>query len=77
MKNLGDDLHYFLRIEAKRTPQGLHLSQSKYDLSLLSRTTMLEAKPCSTPAPASSKLSLHDGEPLSDPSYYRQIVGTL
>ncbi|KAF7143314.1 hypothetical protein RHSIM_Rhsim05G0196600 [Rhododendron simsii] len=76
MKDLGD-LHYFLGIEAKRTPQGLHFSQSKYALSLLSRTTMLEAKPCSTPVPAGSKLSLHDGEPLSDPSYYRQIVGAL
>lgn len=72
MKDLGN-LHYFLGIEAKRTPQGLHLSQSKYVLSLLSRATMLEAKPCSTPVPTSFKLSLHDGEPLSDPP----IIGKL
>ena len=38
---------------------------------------MLEAKPCSTPVPAGSKLSLHDGDTLSDPSLYRQIVGSF
>ena len=76
MKDLGK-LHYFLGIEAKRTFTGLHLCQSKYALSLLSRTSMLEAKPCSTPVLAGSKLSLHDGDTLSDPSLYRQIVSTL
>jgi hypothetical protein len=76
MKDLGD-LHYFLGIEAMRTPQGLHLSQSKYTLALLSRANMLEAKPCSTPVPTISKLSFHDGDPLSNPSSYRQIVGAL
>jgi hypothetical protein len=76
MKDLGE-LHYFLGIEAKRTSTGLHLCQSKYALSLVSCTSMLEAKPCSTPVPAGSKLSLHDGDTLFDPSLYRQIVVSL
>ena len=76
MKDLGE-LHYFLGIEAKRTSTELHLCQSKYALSLISRTSMLEAKLCSTPVPAGSKLSLYDGDTLFDPSLYRQIVGSL
>ena len=76
MKDLGD-LHYFLGIEATRTPQGLHLSQSKYTLALLSRANVLEAKPCSTQVPTGSKLSFHDGDTLSNPSSYRQVVGAL
>lgn len=59
------------------SPEGLQLSQSKYALALLSRTNMLEAKPCSTLVPAGSKLSTHDGEQLPNPSSYRQIVGAL
>ena len=38
---------------------------------------MLEAKLCSTPVPSGSKLSLHDGDTLFDPSLYRQIVVSL
>uniref|UniRef100_A0A2N9GB17 Reverse transcriptase Ty1/copia-type domain-containing protein n=1 Tax=Fagus sylvatica TaxID=28930 RepID=A0A2N9GB17_FAGSY len=76
MKDLSE-LHYFLGIEAKCTSTELHLCQSKYALSLLSRTSMLEAKPCSTLVLAGSKLSLHDGDTLSDPSLYRQIVNSF
>ncbi|TXG48226.1 hypothetical protein EZV62_027520 [Acer yangbiense] len=53
---------------SKQTLEGLHLSQSKYALALLSRTNMLEAKPCSTSDPIGSKLLIHDGEALADAS---------
>ncbi|KAK9912116.1 hypothetical protein M0R45_035990 [Rubus argutus] len=38
---------------------------------------MLEAKPVSTPAITGRRLSLHDGQPLSDPTTYRSVVGAL
>lgn len=38
-----EELHYFLGIEAKRSPAGLHLSQRKYIVDLLEKTKMLGA----------------------------------
>ncbi|KAL5703600.1 hypothetical protein ACHQM5_022129 [Ranunculus cassubicifolius] len=78
IKDLGP-LHYFLGIEVTSTSPrtGLHLSQTKYVVDLLRRTNMLECKPCHTPISAKSQLSITDGLPLSDPTEYRQIVGSL
>lgn len=76
IKDMGD-LSYFLGIEARRTPQGLHLMQKKYIIDLLRKTNMLNAKPVSTPLPSSPKLSLHSGHKLSDPHEYRRVVGSL
>jgi hypothetical protein len=76
MKDLGD-IHYFLGIEACRTPQHLLLTQSKYVLSLLSRLNMNNCKPASTLVASGKKLSLYDGTLLPDPSQYRSIVGAL
>lgn len=61
-----EDLHYFLGIEAKRTPTGLHLCQRKYIIDLLTRTNMLTAKPITTPIASSPKLTLHSGTKLPD-----------
>lgn len=72
-----EELHYFLGIEAKRVPQGLHLSQQRYILDLLAQTNMLTAKPVTTPMAPSPKLSLHSGTKLPDPTEYRRIVGSL
>lgn len=72
-----EELHYFLGIEAKRGPQGLHLSQKRYILDLLERTNMLGAKPVATPMATSPKLTLHSGSSLTDPTEYRRIVGSL
>ena len=38
---------------------------------------MHDAKPSKSPAPSGMKLSQYDGEPLSNPTEYRQVVGAL
>lgn len=76
IKDMGN-LSYFLGIETIRTSQGLHLMQRKYVTDLLQRTNMLNSKPVSTPLPTSPKLTLNSGAPLSDPTEYRRVVGSL
>lgn len=71
------DLHYFLGIEAIRSKHGLHLMQSKYILDLLSKTSMTDAKPVSTPLQTSPKLTIYSGTTLDDASQFRSIVGSL
>ncbi|XP_021807902.1 uncharacterized protein LOC110751704 [Prunus avium] len=72
MKDLGR-LNYFLGIEATYVGS----TQKKYAYDLLTRTGFANSKPISTPCISSQKLSLHCGEPLGDPSEYRQVVGAL
>jgi histone deacetylase 1/2 len=78
LKDLGN-LHYFLGIEVKRTPDRLLLTQECYATDVLQRVNMSSCKPVSTPLPASEKLSLHDGDKLgpADATHYRSIVGAL
>ncbi|CAH9117808.1 unnamed protein product [Cuscuta europaea] len=76
MKDLGD-VHYFLGIQAKRTPNGLFLSQAKYISDLLHRFHLHTVKPVRIPLPSRTTLSLTDGELLSDATKYRSMVGAL
>uniref|UniRef100_A0A2N9EQM2 Uncharacterized protein n=1 Tax=Fagus sylvatica TaxID=28930 RepID=A0A2N9EQM2_FAGSY len=76
MKDLGP-LHYFLGLEAVYSTTGLHLTQTKYTMDLLFRTKFQDVKPISSPATAGKKLSLYDGDPLSDPTEFRSVVGAL
>jgi histone deacetylase 1/2 len=76
LQDLGP-LHDFLGIEVHSSSGQLHLSQTKYIRDLLSRTNMLQAKPCSTPMAATASLSIHDGDPFEDPKLYRSVVGAL
>ena len=64
LKTLGS-VHYFLGFEVLRTPLGLNLSQAKYVADLLHKTSMVAAKPCSTPMCLSNNLSLSDSETFS------------
>lgn len=75
IKDLGP-IHHFLGMEIRTTPDGLHLSQSHYALTILERTNMVECKPMSTPLEAKTKQSSTDIL-IEDPSYYRGIVGAL
>jgi histone deacetylase 1/2 len=48
LKDLGN-LHYFLGVEVKHSPDRLHLSQHKYASELLRRAGLLKSTPVSTP----------------------------
>ncbi|XP_047306227.1 uncharacterized mitochondrial protein AtMg00810-like [Impatiens glandulifera] len=76
LKDLGQ-LHYFLGVEASRSSDGLFLSQSQYIQDLLIRADMQYSKPLNSPVSTSSSLSRYDGDSLSDPFLYRNIVGAL
>ncbi|XP_020211586.1 uncharacterized protein LOC109796312 [Cajanus cajan] len=76
IKDLGD-LTYFLGLEVARNNTGIHLSQRKYTLDILSHTGMLACCPSSTPMDYKTGLSADTGTPLTDPSSYRRLIGRL
>ncbi|KAA8525964.1 hypothetical protein F0562_007936 [Nyssa sinensis] len=76
IKDLGQ-LSYFLGVEVIPNQHGILLSQRRYILDILARTKMTEAKPVLTPIPTSRPLMLTSGTPLTNPTEYRTIVGSL
>jgi hypothetical protein len=76
VKDLGD-LHYFLSVEVIKLNSGLLLSQHHYIMYLLKKTNMHEAKPITSPMASSLALSTFTGDPMEDPSLYRNTVGSL
>lgn len=79
LKDLEQDLHYFLGIEVKRSSDKLVMCQSRYATELLHRVGMHACKVVSTPLPTSEKLSAYDGTKLNseEATKYRSIVGAL
>ncbi|GKV19456.1 hypothetical protein SLEP1_g29717 [Rubroshorea leprosula] len=76
VKNLGE-LDFFLGVEAIRTNAGLFLSQQRYIQDILQRAGMDNAKAVSTPLSSTTSLRQFSGHSLTDPTAYRQIVGSL
>jgi histone deacetylase 1/2 len=78
LKDLGE-LHYFLRIEVKRTSEGLLLTQQRYAANVIKRANMEKSKAIDTPISTAEKLSLSDGMRLGpiDSTKYRSMVGAL
>ncbi|CAM8997494.1 unnamed protein product [Rhodiola kirilowii] len=75
LKDLGT-LHYFLGIEISHSESSIQLSQQKYICDILERSNMSGARPISSPAEPGSRLTA-SGDPISDPTLYRSVVGTL
>lgn len=76
MSDLGP-LRYFLGIEVIPTSDGFRLSQQRYVLDLLTRAGLSDTKTAATPMELHLQLRPTDGISLSDPSRYRQLVGSL
>nr|GEU39368.1 retrotransposon protein, putative, Ty1-copia subclass [Tanacetum cinerariifolium] len=56
---------------------GLTMTQRKYATKLVKHVGLLDTKPSTTPLDPNAKLSMDNGDLLSDPSYYKTIVGKL
>ena len=76
MKSLGE-LRYFLGLEISSSSDGYSMSQAKYASDLLSRAGITDCKTASTHLEVNCRLTPLDGTPLSDPTLYRQLVGSL
>ncbi|KAL8158574.1 hypothetical protein V2J09_000111 [Rumex salicifolius] len=76
MSDLGP-LHYFLGVSVVRNSSGLHLSQAAYAKDIISRAGMSTCNPCKTPVDTNPKLSGSSGSPVSNPTEYRSLAGSL
>lgn len=76
IKELGD-LHFFFRVEAARSFEGLYLTQRKYIIDLLKRSNMDNTKPCTTPMASNCHLTANDGLLCSDINLYQSIEESL
>ncbi|GJW67670.1 ribonuclease H-like domain-containing protein [Tanacetum coccineum] len=75
MTDLGP-LNYFLGIYVSRDSSGLFLSQKKNAIEILDRAHMVNCNPSRTPIDTESKLG-SDGDPVSDPTLYWSLAGSL
>ena len=76
MSDLGP-LRYFLGIEVSSTSDSIYLSQEKYVQDLLARSCLIDHRTFETPIELNVQLRATDGKPLTDPTRYRHIVGSL
>nr|XP_016472103.1 PREDICTED: uncharacterized mitochondrial protein AtMg00810-like [Nicotiana tabacum] len=72
-----DYVHYFLGLEVSLVKGGYVVHQHKYTTDLLSEFHCLDAKPFITPLDPQTKLHIDSGDPISDPSTYRRLIGKL
>ena len=76
MKDLGH-LSYFLGLEITHSTDGLYITQAKYASKLLSRAGLTDSKIVDTLVELNAHLTPTGGKPLSNPSFYRRLVGSL
>ena len=76
MKDLGH-LSYFLGLEITYSTDGLYITQAKYASKLLSQAGLTNSKTVDTPVKLNAHLTPSRGKPLSNPSLYKCLVGSL
>jgi hypothetical protein len=76
MKDLGY-LRYFLGIEVAYSPRGSFFSHSKYVADILERARLTDYKIIDISIEVNTKYSFSNGLPLTGPTLYRTIVGSL
>ena len=76
MKDLGH-LSYFLGLEITHSIDELYITQAKYAFELLSRAGLIDSKTVDTSVELNAHLALLVGKPLSNPSLYIRLVGSL
>ncbi|RVW36460.1 Retrovirus-related Pol polyprotein from transposon TNT 1-94 [Vitis vinifera] len=76
MKDLGH-LNYFLGLEITHSIDGLYITQAKYAFDLLSQAGLIDSKTVDTSVELNAHLTPSGGKPLSNPSLYRRLVGSL
>ena len=76
MKDLGH-LQYFLGLEVRSTSAGIFLHQHKYIQELIALAGLQDGRSVDTPLEVNVKYRHDEGDFLSDPSLYRQLVGSL
>ncbi|KAL0373834.1 UNVERIFIED_CONTAM: Retrovirus-related Pol polyprotein from transposon RE1 [Sesamum radiatum] len=68
---------YFLGLELARSTHGLHVTQHKYLQDILRDSSMLDARPTSTPFPSGLHLDSEEGALLHSPDRNWRLVGRL
>ena len=76
MKDLGY-LNYFLGLEITHSIDELYITQAKYAFKFLSRAGLTDSKTLDTPVELNAHLTPSGGKPLSNPSLYKRLVGSL
>ncbi|KAL6332954.1 hypothetical protein AAG906_019965 [Vitis piasezkii] len=76
MKDLGH-LSYFLGLEITHSTDGLYITQAKYASDLLSQAGLTDSKTVDTPVELNAHVTPLGRKPLSNPSLYRRLVGSL
>ncbi|KAI3768676.1 hypothetical protein L2E82_19506 [Cichorium intybus] len=75
MTDLGK-MRYFLGIEVIQNSAGIHISQRKYAVEMLTRFKMMECNAVVNPMVPGCRLSHDEGEPV-DETLFKQLVGSL
>ena len=76
MKDLGP-LTYFLGLEVHTKSSGIFLHQHKYTQDLIALAGLQDTSSVDTPMEVNTKYRQEEGDLLSDPTMYRQLVGSL
>ncbi|TYK26700.1 putative mitochondrial protein [Cucumis melo var. makuwa] len=76
IKDLGN-LKYLLEMEVARSKEGISVSQRKYTLDFLTKTSMLEYRPSDTLIQFNCKLRNSGDKLLVDKEKYQCLVGKL